>query len=161
MKEYKAICPEIITGLGEKTTYLETNPPFLTITKLHIELEDWLGDDLMLNSNCYIVTQRLKEALEEEVFTGFEFAEMEVTKSKYFSNNYQLNKALPPFYWMKILGKKDNDDIYMDNLDLNISVPFLDFLKKNFQTQYLEIDPIYDKETDDFIMSLILRDSTK
>lgn len=155
MTKYIKIQPEVIIGLGERTEFLEKKPPFNTITKLHIQLEDWLGDDLMLNSNCYIVTKPLKEALEKSDFTGFEFSEMEVTKDEYFDNNFQLKRELPSFYWMKIIGDKDKEDMYMYSLDLYCSDSFLDFLRNKFQIKYLDVDPIHDKETDDFIMSLI------
>ncbi|GHT59719.1 hypothetical protein AGMMS50239_07020 [Bacteroidia bacterium] len=159
MKEYKNIVPEIIVGLGDKTEFAEKEPPFKTVTKLHTRLEDWLGDDLMLNSNCCIVTEALKKALEKTELTGFEFAEMRVTKDEYFDDNYQLNKPLPKFYWMKITGTQNVDDLFLDSIDdLYASNIFLSFLKNGFQINHLNIDPKYDKETDDFIMSLIKRD---
>ena len=60
---YKIIQPEVIVGLGEKTEFLEKEAPFKTITKLHIKLEDWLGDDLMECFPCYIITENLKNEL--------------------------------------------------------------------------------------------------
>lgn len=156
--KYHVIEPEVIVGLGGKTQFLEKEPPFKTVTKLHIQLEDWLGDDIMLNSNCYIATENLKRSLEQSNFTGFQFEEMEVTKDRYFNDNYQLEKPLPKFYWMKINGKKDEQDLFMNNSELNVSESFLSFLRSNFQIKYLVVDPVYDKETDDFIMSLINRD---
>ena len=50
MKKYNKIFPEVIVGLGDNIEYYPTE--FIEgqkrlITKFHIKLEDWLGDDLM------------------------------------------------------------------------------------------------------------------
>ena len=104
--KYHIIEPEVIVGLGEKTEFLEKEPPFNTVVKLHIQLEDWLGDDLMVNSNCYIVTESLREAVEASDFTGFNIMDLEQTKDEYFDDNYHQEKPLPKFYWMEVIGKK-------------------------------------------------------
>ena len=102
MKKYNKLNPEVIVGLGEKTEFLEKEPPFTTVTKLHIALEDWLGDDLMECFPCYIVTEELKKYLAQSHFTGFELMEMEVTKAECFNENYQwriqvINATFPLF----------------------------------------------------------------
>ena len=149
MKKYKKILPEVIVGLGDKTKFLEKKPPFKTVTKLHIELEDWLGDDIMKCHPCYIVTESIKRNLETSAFTGFEFDNMEVTKGEYFLNNYQLKKNVPEFYWMKIIGKEGSDDLFLDdNLLLSIDEIFLDYLKHNFALNYSAINPQRDKFDD-------------
>ena len=156
--KYHIIEPEVIVGIGEKTEFLENRPPYKTVIKLHINLEDWLGDDLMLNSNCYIVTESLKNSLQKSEYSGFEFHDLELTKDEYFDDNYHQDRSLEKFYWMKINGERHMNDLFMNNLELYASERLLNFLQKNFQTKYLRIDPIYDKETDDFILSLIARD---
>lgn len=156
MTKYQIIEPEVIVGLGTNTIF--DNTPKRDVEKLHILLEDWLGDDLMLISNCYVVTERLKIALLQKSFRGYIFDEIEVTKDEYFDNNYQLEKPLPNFFWMKITGRKGESDCYIENLDLHISSRFLKFLQENFQLNFFEIDPERDQETDDFILSLIQRD---
>ena len=154
MKEYKSIVPEVIVGLGERTEFAEKEPPFKTVIKLHILLEDWLGDDLMKCHPCYIVTDSLKAALETSHFTGFEFDKMKVTKDEYFNDNYQLDKPLPKFYWMKINGQKDKDNLYISNYDLYISSEMLEYLKKYFSIKYIDIEPERN-EFDDLIDKMI------
>lgn len=61
MKNYKILQPEIIVGIGDNTLFLEKDPPFRTIKRLHIELENWLGDDLKECFPCYIITENLKK----------------------------------------------------------------------------------------------------
>jgi len=147
---YREVIPEVIVGLGERTEFAEQEPPFKTVTSLHILLEDWLGDDLMKCHPCYIVTAQLKKALEESHFTGFEFAKMEVTKDEYFHDNYQLDRKLPRFFWIIINGRKDINDLYIndDNYRLMLSEKMFNWLKDNFNMNYLSDD---NNDVDDFM----------
>jgi len=108
--KYNKIVPEVIVGLGEHTEYYQD---LKSIKKLHIDLEDWLGDDLMKCHPAYIVTENLKNGLQSHKFNGFQFDDIEVTKGEHFEDNFQLDISLPKFYWMKITGKKDDDDLYI------------------------------------------------
>ena len=157
-KIYQKIQPEVIAGLGERTEYLEKQPPFNTVVKLHIQLEDWLGDDLMECHPCFIVTEELKKGLENSEFNGFEIAEMEVTQDEYFSNNYQLKKPLPKFYWLKIIGKKDADDFYLSEKDyLMSSGELTNFIKENYCHTYLDINKEEDTEQQGLLKKLLER----
>ena len=141
--------------LGNKTIFDNIDSPTKKIIELHINIENWYGDDLLWNFPEVIVTKKLKEALEKVEFTGFEFWNMKVTKDEYFDNNYQLDKPLPKFYWMKVIGDESKDDIFLKNWDLYISERLLEYLENNHNINNAEIAPIYDDETDNFIMSLI------
>jgi len=153
---YKKIQPEVIVGLGTRTIFKETEPPFLTIISLHIDLEDWLGDDLMECFPVLLVSNELKIGLENSNFTGFQFHEMEVTKAQYFNDNYQLNKELPKFYWMKIIGEKGLDDMIRDNTtrELFVKNTLIEFLKKKFIVKYMEVNPERN-EFDDLLDKMI------
>lgn len=155
MRQYQTVQPEVIVGLGEETEFLEKKAPFLIVTKLHIQLEDWLGDDLMECHPCYIVTEKLKKDLQKSKFKGFEFSEMTVTKDEYFNDNYQLAKPLPVFHWMKINGKQDIDDICIGSgKSLLIDEQMLKYLKENFTLNYMDIDPERN-EFDDLLDKMI------
>lgn len=153
---YKIIQPEVIVGLGDKTVFAETAPPLKTVTKLHIELEDWLGDDLMECHPCYMVTEHLKDKLAQSDVTGYAIEPMLLTKNEYFSNNYRLEKKLPQFYWLKILGTADKgDDMYIGvGKALFASDRLLDFLQKEATVKYMEIDP-QRNEFDDLLDKMI------
>ena len=158
MKKYNKLNPEVIVGLGERTEFLEKEAPFKTVTKLHIQLEDWLGDDIMECHPCYIVTEELKIALENSDFTGYELAEMEVTRDEYFANNYQLKKALPKFYWLKIKGQKQIDDLYIsENDDLMSDSRFTELILNKFSHSYLDVDKEEDAEQQDLLKRLLER----
>jgi hypothetical protein len=161
MKTYHIIQPEVIVGLGDKTEFEEKTPPFLTLKRLHINLEDWLGDDLMECHPAYIVTEALKVALEKSDFSGFTFENMEVTKDEYFNDNYHQKKPLSKFYWMKIAGKIDVDDFFIgDAKSLLANEDLITYLKNNFSTKYLEINPERN-EFDDLLDKMIAESKNK
>jgi hypothetical protein len=158
MKNYNKLNPEVIVGLGERTVFLEKEAPFKIVIELHIQLEDWLGDDLMECFPCFIVTQELKKVLEISEFTGFEFSEMQVTKDEYFKDNYQLKRALPKFYWMKIIGEKGIDDLYIsEDSCLMSDSRFTELILKKFNHSYLDIDKEEDSEQQKLLQKLLER----
>ena len=158
MKKYNKLNPEVIVGLGEKTEFLEKEPPFNTVIKLHIQLEDWLGDDIMECYPCYIVTEELKDSMENTSFTGYEFKEMEVTKAEYFNDNYQLKKDLPKFFWLKVIGREGIDDMYISNNDYLMSdFQFTRFISEKFNHKYLDIDKEEDTEQQELLKKLLER----
>ena len=73
MINYKRVLPEILLDLGEKTVFDNPDSPTKEIVKLHINIENWLGDDLLWNFPETIVTERLKKDFEQNIFTGFLF----------------------------------------------------------------------------------------
>lgn len=141
MENFKRIQPEVIVGFGEKTTFEEPKPPFKTIVNLHIELEDWFGDDLVVCYPAFIVTEKLKKELENSKFSGFKFLEIEISEAKYFENNYQLDKPLPKFFWFKIDGQEYIDDIIINQKkELFVKPKLLKFFKQKFNINYMQID---------------------
>jgi hypothetical protein len=152
---YKVVQPEVIVGIGNDTEFAETVAPFKTVNGLHIDLEDWLGDDLMECHPCYIITEDLKNGLKKTAFSGYTISELKLTKSEYFADNYSVKKKLPVFYWFKINGKVNIDDVYLgDGRSLFLSEKFIKYLKENFTVKYLEIDP-QRNEFDDLLDQMI------
>lgn len=158
---YKVIQPEVIVGLGEKTVFLEKEQPFKTVLKLHVQLEDWLGDDIMECYPCYLVTENVEKSLREQNFTGYEIDDVEISKSEYFADNYNLVKELPKFYWLKINGKVGENDLYLgDGKNLYASELLIKFLSENFSTRYLDIEPERN-EFDDLLDQMIAESKNK
>jgi hypothetical protein len=152
---YKVIQPEVIVGLGIDTEFVEKIAPFKRVKQLHLQIEDWLGDDLMECHPCYIITENLKNALQKTNFSGFSVEQLKMTKSEYFSDNHHIEKTLPLFYWLKINGHVDADDIYVgEGGALYCAEPFIDYLKQNFTLNYLEISP-QKNEFDDLLDKMI------
>jgi hypothetical protein len=152
-KEYLIVQPEVISGIGENTTGNNLGSQD-QITNLHIEMEDWLGDDLMECFPCYIVTENFKKIFSEKKNSGYIFDDLEITFGEYFEDNFQLEVDLPKFYWLKITGIKNDSDVFIDEkLKLNVSNQFLDILKKEVSIKHLEINP-QKTDTDDFLANL-------
>jgi hypothetical protein len=152
---YKIIQPEVIVGLGEKTEFLEKEAPFKTITKLHIKLEDWLGDDLMECFPCYIITENLKNELIINNFSGYKIKDLEITMSEYFFNNYTLQKPIPKFYWLIIDGIEDKTDIYLGKeKKLFCNDRLINLITSKFNIKYLDINP-QRNEFDDLLDQMI------
>jgi hypothetical protein len=154
---YKRVLPEILLDLGEKTIFNNPESPIKEIIKFHINIENWLGDDLLWNFPETIVTERLKKDFENNVFTGFLFDDILITKDVYFYDNYHLDKPLPKFYWMKINGKENEDDFFIKASELYISERVYNYLKKKYLINNIQID-LQKNEFDDFILSLIAAD---
>jgi hypothetical protein len=161
MNNYKKIEPEVIVGLGDKTVFKEQKPPLINIEKLHIHLEDWLGDDLMECFPCYIVTDSLNGELIKSDFTGFGFSELEMTLDEYFENNYQQNKPLPKFFWLKIHGVEHKDDFFIRDKELMASTRVIKFITENFDSKYLFIDQEEDLEQQTLLQKLVSRAKEK
>lgn len=153
---YKKILPEIVVGLGDKTEFDKNQ----NIIKLHLEIENWLGDDLLWSFPETIVTERLKKDLENNIFTGFLFEDFLVTKDIYFDDNYHLKIPLPKFYWMKINGIEEKNDFYMKANELFISEKSLTYINDNYSLNNAEIEPTK-ALLHDFILELLEKDKKK
>lgn len=89
--KYIKVEPEVIVGMGEHTVIDNSiYPP--KVQKLHINLKDWMGDDIMENFPVYIITERLTKGLQATDFKGFKINNLELTTDEYFFENYQLEK---------------------------------------------------------------------
>ena len=107
MKYYR-LDPEVAGELG-KHTVMDTSihPP--RVSRLHYELDAWLGDDLIQTFPCYLVTERLKACLVAESLTGIEFAPVVFTLSDSFKELHPAT-AVPAFVWLKAIGVAGKDD---------------------------------------------------
>jgi len=137
---YKKIIPEIMVDLGERTVFEDLRHPY-HILRLHIHLESWAGDDLLEIAPCFIVTEILMRSLLDSEFTGFHFDDLEVTTDQYFEDNYNLDKDLPDFYWMKVNGVENRDDVFIDSDHLYLSDKLLNSLQFHFDIKNAIVDP--------------------
>lgn len=103
--------PEVPGGLGPRTQMDRTvHPPH--VHALHFVFDGWLGDQLVESFPCYLVTPDLAESLFAAGVTGFELAEVEIEVSDQFNEMYP-DCVLPPFKWLRVLGKAGEDDMYI------------------------------------------------
>ncbi len=110
---FYALHPEVAGGLGPNTVMdRTTHPP--KVENLHYEFDDWLGDDLIATFPCFVVTNRLREAIQRASATGCTFADLEISKSELFSEINPLRK-LPQFHWLIVTGRCGRDDFGISN----------------------------------------------
>jgi hypothetical protein len=108
MKMFHVLEPEVAGDLGQRSVLdYSTKPP--TVLKLQYEFNVWLGDDLLTTHPCFIVTARLRAALDKLGGTGYFFDDVEISTAEGFEENYP-HTELPRFYWMKIHGVPGVDD---------------------------------------------------
>ena len=100
--------PEVAGGLGGNTVMDSSAHPPL-VSRLHYELEGWLGDALLESFPVFIVTLEARDALEGLGSTGVDFDEVEVTISDSFEELHP-GRALPDFVWLKPKGEAGRDD---------------------------------------------------
>ncbi|WP_308201309.1 lamin tail domain-containing protein [Carbonactinospora thermoautotrophica] len=77
---YFLLEPEVASELGQHTE-LDTRMHPLRVHRLHYEITDWLGDELLESFPCFLLSRRLGERAAAEGLTGFELADVEVTLS--------------------------------------------------------------------------------
>jgi len=107
--KYFYVEPEVAGGIADRTVMdSDAHPP--EVTRLHYEFDGWLGDAIVESFPVFIVTQSAKEELIRIGATGAVFDEVEVTVSGEYTELYP-DQDLPPFVWMKTVGKAGKDDI--------------------------------------------------
>jgi hypothetical protein len=112
LMKYYLLSPEVAGGLGPNTVMSQTvHPP--EVARLHYHMEGWLGDELLESFPCFVVTQRLADAIKNAQLTGVGFGDVEVTLSEQFRLLYP-DRELPRLAWLKIVGKVAQDDLGMD-----------------------------------------------
>ena len=84
------------------------------------EFEGWLGDDLLETFPCFVVTDRLAQAIRTSGLTGYELGTVEVVKSEIYEE-LQAGRDLPDFHRLFVLGDAETDDFSIDNQRLRVS----------------------------------------
>ena len=76
---------------------------------LEYQFANWLGDDLLESYPCYLVTQRLADALTEGQFEGLSFDALSMSVDPEFEDVTRIDE-LPTFWWMQVAGSAGRDD---------------------------------------------------
>ena len=136
---YHVLEPEVAGGFGRRTVLdAGVHPP--RVSRLHYELESWLGGEIVTTFPVYVVTARLRDALEAASLSGIAFDTVEVTRSPTFEELYP-GRALPEFVWLKVTGRPGADDFAMSaDHRLVVSDRALDVLRR-FPLADAEITP--------------------
>ncbi len=126
---FYSLDPEVAGGLGPNTVMdASLHPPI--VTKLHYELDGWLGDELLESFPCFIVTENMRQLIESADPSGCSFGEVEVSKSDRFKELYP-KRSVPHFFWLKIAGHAGRDDFGISSTNsLVVSQRVLQVMKK-------------------------------
>jgi hypothetical protein len=131
--------PEVAGNIAD-SDFIERSARPPLIRRLRYQFDGWSGDDLITSIATFIVTQRLRKAIESEGMTGVSFADVETFTSDQFKELYG-EKQLPKFYWMQITGELGKDDFSMSPKHrLAVSSSALDLLKQ-FKIANADIQP--------------------
>jgi hypothetical protein len=140
MKMYR-LDPEVAGEIGDGSEIIYEGGLIKKVTYLHYEFAGWLGDELLTQTPCFIVTEVVANSIIKSDLTGYRFEEMKVSKSDEFKEFYP-DKVLPKFLRLLPLGKVvvDNDKIVEwsgedfcleENVDLVVSEYALKVLEKH------------------------------
>ncbi|WP_416808984.1 hypothetical protein [Bacillus thuringiensis] len=102
------LSPEVAGGHGEKTIYsneknIGTEGVSGKVQFLHYEFYGWLGDDLLESTPCFIVSEKLKNALLSSELKDFKLEECLISLSEEFLELYP-DKELSNFWRLIPLG---------------------------------------------------------
>ena len=121
--------PEVAGDWGPNTKFTRILGESLVIHHFHYQFDGWLGDELLESCPCYIVTERLADAIRSKKLSGFRINPVEISTSEQFREFYP-DRVLPPFVWFDITGKAGVDDFGMDqDLRLVVSQRAFDVIK--------------------------------
>ncbi|AOS79898.1 MULTISPECIES: hypothetical protein [Hydrogenophaga] len=104
--------PEVAGGWGPGTEAdVSVHPP--VVSHLVYEVEGWLGDDLLEAFPCFVITERLADALRSTELTGWKLGPVEVRPSTQFE---ELNAgiALPKFQRLHVSASDAACDFNLD-----------------------------------------------
>src|SRR5690606_23050654 len=101
--------PEVAGELGPNTDMdASVHPP--RVSRLHYEIADWLGDDLLESFPCFVVTERLATELEKAGLDGFTLDDVQVTLSPEAEELLE-DVEIPTFKWLRVDGTAGEHDL--------------------------------------------------
>lgn len=121
--------PEVAGGWGAGTEAdTSVHPP--VVSHLVYEFEGWLGDDLLETFPCFVVTERLAEALGGSELTGWKLGPVDVVRSAHF-DAVNPGVVLPRFQRLHVSERSASGDFSLDGEHrLQVSDAALALLRK-------------------------------
>lgn len=106
------LAPDVPGDLGDATHVdASTRPP--TVLRLHLDVTNWSGDDLVECFPCYAVTPRLADALRRSSASGVDLRPM-VTSVNPDQREINPERRIPQFVWLHVNGLAGRDDVGLD-----------------------------------------------
>lgn len=119
-------------------TELDTSVHPPRVTRLHLIVDTWEGDDLVECFPTFLVTERLAQAIDTRGLSGVKWARAQVEKSAQAIEFFQW--TLPEWRWLQ-LGDDQKADLWLDDsAGLHVSDRTLDLLHA-FNLDHAQISP--------------------
>ena len=133
MKSYYELTLDVPGGLGPETVIdTSTHPP--QVSSLHFIFSGRPGDQLVECFPCFLVTKYLARAFENSHLTGFELGDAKIERDEQ-SEELDPDLKLPDYFWLKVVGKLDQDDFSItEDYNLCVSQRALDLINKTSPT---------------------------
>lgn len=127
---YYLLEPEVAGELGDDTVMdTSVHPP--VVTRLQYVVQDWLGDEILESTPCFIVTEHLAGLIEAAGLSGYRLADADVVLSEDAEELAGEAVELPKFQWLQLTGTPRSDDFgASDNGSLIASERALDVLRQ-------------------------------
>lgn len=109
---YYELKPDVAGQDGENMEFdPSVHPP--RVFHLHVEIDNWAGDDLIENYPCYIVTDVLGCTLKDTGMSRYELRDLEVSLAPEGQEILAASgiAQLPTFRWLYVTGSAGQDDI--------------------------------------------------
>ncbi|MEX2172314.1 MAG: hypothetical protein WD851_23540 [Pirellulales bacterium] len=138
---YRSLDPEAATEPDEGTVMdVSVHPP--RIEKLAVRFDFWGGDDLLYCFPYFLVTERLRTAIEQAQLSGCSFEDVVVTRSIEFEDleEFYPGREFPKFYWMKVFGRAGEDDFGLSDSHCLVASEKAFDLLKSFKIDNCEVE---------------------
>jgi hypothetical protein len=108
---YFALEPEVAGELGNGTVIDHSvDPP--AVLALEYQLSwGWQGDELLEAYPCFVVSERLAQALTSAEASGFELDDVVFSEDEQLAEIGASYGDLPSFRWLKVVGLARQDDV--------------------------------------------------
>jgi hypothetical protein len=114
---YYSLRPDVPGEHGDNSVLdASVHPP--RVSRLHLQIEGWFGDDLIKVFPCHVITDRLAEALKQSGLRAFELKDVEITTAPEAVELLgQLGiPEFPGFTWLDVTGVAGRDDIGVNSV---------------------------------------------
>ena len=120
--------PEVAGEIGESTIYenydaITTKGERPIISHLHFVFMGRLGDDILEVTPCFLISEKLKQAIEKSELKGYKFQNIEISLSEEYEEMYP-DREKPCFYRLLPQGTISvQDEMYSnwDNMDFCVT----------------------------------------
>jgi len=139
---YYVLYPEVAGEIGENSILTYENGRIKEVDYLDYCFMGWLGDELLTQTPCYIVSKNLQQDIIRANLTGASFCDITVSFSEEFEELYEENREfidnMPEFVMLicKKLSINDNNNMNYDfyfskNHELIVSENAMNIISKH------------------------------